>query len=313
MPSYRPQAKIRWSSPASSYASAWLNGVPAGDGTTSVPGSTDRRAAYHGSGRMTMPGPPPYGVSSTVRCTSDVQVRRSSTEMSSSPAARALPINDRSSGPKYSGKIVMMSTRIGLEIQQALGKIGDHSPRGQVDGRDHGGDERYERRPATGPGQDDEIGGRGMVDARDRTEQCAVRCLHPQPDQLMIEKLVRVVRRCHGRAVHLQQHTAEGLGDVTVVDPVEPRDHPALMPADGFQRELLRYAIRHRRCGRGRTGVHPAVPWNLRGEHRSGGEPRLRLVGPHGHQHLSLDPVWPADDTDDEELCHVRLSTRRRC
>src|SRR5919112_6147824 len=150
MPSYRPQAKIRWSSAASSCASAWVNGVPAGEGTTSVPGPTDCSAANHGSGRITMPGPPPYGVSSTVRCTSDVQARRSYTEISSSPAARALPTSDRSSGPKYSGKIEMMSTRIGLEIQQTFGKVGDHASACHVDRRDHDGDERYERRSAAG-------------------------------------------------------------------------------------------------------------------------------------------------------------------
>ena len=40
---------------------------------------------------MTMPGPPPYGASSTVRCASMVQLRRSCTRTSSSPRSRALP------------------------------------------------------------------------------------------------------------------------------------------------------------------------------------------------------------------------------
>ena len=84
MPSYRPQAKIRRGSAASSCAIAWVNGSPAGVGTTSRgagPRPGRARPAPHPTapGRITMPGPPPYGVSSTVRCTSWVQVRRSCT------------------------------------------------------------------------------------------------------------------------------------------------------------------------------------------------------------------------------------------
>ncbi len=61
MPSYRPQAKTRPGSVAHCAARAWVNGRPAGVGTTSrVPGRrTSASARPHGSGRMTMPGPPP--------------------------------------------------------------------------------------------------------------------------------------------------------------------------------------------------------------------------------------------------------------
>src|SRR5665647_3058012 len=55
---------------------------------------------------MTIPAPPPMGVSSTVRCRSTAQARRSCTLRSSRPASRALPTRDRSSGTRYSGKIV---------------------------------------------------------------------------------------------------------------------------------------------------------------------------------------------------------------
>ena len=56
-----------------------MNGCPAGVGTTRrVPGGrTASRARPHGSGFITMPGPPPYGASSTVRWTSSVHCRRS--------------------------------------------------------------------------------------------------------------------------------------------------------------------------------------------------------------------------------------------
>ena len=54
-------------------------------------GTSASSASPHGSGRITMPAPPPYGVSSTVRCRSWVQSRRSCTRRSSRPASCALP------------------------------------------------------------------------------------------------------------------------------------------------------------------------------------------------------------------------------
>ena len=61
MPSYRPQAKTSPGSVAHSAAMRWVNGRPAGVGTTRrVPGGrTASSACAHGSGFMTMPGPPP--------------------------------------------------------------------------------------------------------------------------------------------------------------------------------------------------------------------------------------------------------------
>ena len=70
-------------------------------------------ASPHGSGRMTIPGPPPNGESSTEWCGSCAQVRRSCTPNSMSPRCAALPISETPSGAKYSGKIVMISMRNG--------------------------------------------------------------------------------------------------------------------------------------------------------------------------------------------------------
>ena len=67
MPSYRPQAKIRCDSAASSCASAWVNGAPAGVGTTSRGGRRASAGAARPAPRPTAPaaspcpGPPPYG------------------------------------------------------------------------------------------------------------------------------------------------------------------------------------------------------------------------------------------------------------
>ncbi len=97
---------------------AWLNGIPAGVGTTSrargvarPPGTIASRASPHGSGFMTMPGPPPNGASSTVRCTSVAQPRRSCTPSVISPRCTALPMSEAFSALKYSVKMVTMSMR----------------------------------------------------------------------------------------------------------------------------------------------------------------------------------------------------------
>ena len=87
----RPGARA----PASSRATAWVNGAPARrrhDQRRRRPGpaSSESSASPHGSGFITMPAPPPYGVSSTVRCRSWVQSRRSWTAISSSPAVAGL-------------------------------------------------------------------------------------------------------------------------------------------------------------------------------------------------------------------------------
>ena len=80
----------------------YVNDGPDGVGTSRcAPGSsTSSSALPHTSGRITMPAPPPNGVSSTVRWRSVVQSRRSCTRRSSSPAWRALPTSDRSSGAR---------------------------------------------------------------------------------------------------------------------------------------------------------------------------------------------------------------------
>src|SRR4051812_19077682 len=73
--------------------------------------SRESSASPHGSGFITMPAPPPYGVSSTVRRRSWVESRRSWTPRSIRPVCLALPSRDPSSTEKNSGKIVTMSMR----------------------------------------------------------------------------------------------------------------------------------------------------------------------------------------------------------
>ena len=71
---------------------AWSNRRPPGPSRNSGRGgSAASTAAKIGSGRITIPAPPPNGLSSTVRWTSVVCSRGSWVRRSSRPAARALP------------------------------------------------------------------------------------------------------------------------------------------------------------------------------------------------------------------------------
>src|SRR3990170_4326212 len=116
-PSYRPQMRIRCSSPASRRASRWVNSSPWGERRTAFPGPNRFRIASTpvkiGSGFITIPPPPPKGGSSVTRCFPCAYSRRSCTSTASSPASLARARMLWSSGPeKIPGKSVKMSTRI---------------------------------------------------------------------------------------------------------------------------------------------------------------------------------------------------------
>src|SRR5687767_11600498 len=89
-------------------------------------------ARASGSGFITMPGPPPYGTSSTLRCRSIVYSRRSWTLMSSSPRSTPRLITP-SARPASTirGKIVTMSNFIQLE--QSLRRFDPDPAAGDVD------------------------------------------------------------------------------------------------------------------------------------------------------------------------------------
>src|SRR4051794_27189873 len=210
MPSYRPQAKTRPGSAAHSAAMAWVNRRPAGVGTTSrVPGGrTSSRARPQGSGRMTMPGPPPYGASSTVRWRSSVQARRSCTAMVTRPRSAALPSSDWRSGARYSGKIVTTSTRKPIsELQEALGRVHDDLPGGEVDGGDDGAHERDQHLTAVAPADDEQLGAL-VADGGDLTEHRPVGKADGQPDQLVVVEDVGVLELGQRRDLDEQQGVA---------------------------------------------------------------------------------------------------------
>src|SRR5689334_5524529 len=88
-----------------------------------------------GSGLSTMPGPPPNGTSSTVRCRSVVKSLRSRTRTSIVPRAIARATTPSASGaPNIAGKIVTTSIRmIRIQLDQARRRIDDDSPLAGID------------------------------------------------------------------------------------------------------------------------------------------------------------------------------------
>src|SRR5258705_4811531 len=230
MPSYRPQAKTRCCSVASSEAIAWLNGTPACLGTTSREPvvRTASSASPHGSGRITMPGPPPYGLSSTVRCTSWVQSRRSCTSTRRWPVASARPTSDSSNGARYSGKIVTTSTftntsfdsRRNLYVEKTVRRIQYDLAAGDVH---FGHDGPYERdQPGTAIQQphDKQITRGRVIDAQHLTEVFAVGQFRTQAHQLVVVELLGIFRCRHRGTVHAEQHPPQLVGHVPVGIPL---------------------------------------------------------------------------------------------
>ena len=93
---------------------AWRNGAPCGVSATTgepVGSASDATASNSGSGRMTMPGPPPNGESSVVLRRSCVKPRRSCTWTAARPASWARPTMPAPRGAgNISGKMVTMWT-----------------------------------------------------------------------------------------------------------------------------------------------------------------------------------------------------------
>src|SRR5512139_432838 len=99
---------------ARSQARGWVSGLPRGlisrRGRLSCGTASSARARM--SAFITMPGPPPAGVSSTVRCLSVACTRMSWQSSRQMPEARALPARLTPSGPgNISGKIVSTDAR----------------------------------------------------------------------------------------------------------------------------------------------------------------------------------------------------------
>src|SRR4051812_7261431 len=296
MPSYRPQAITSRSAPESSAASRCVNGSPDGVGTTSTApspsGTSASSASPHGSGFITMPAPPPYGVSSTVRCRSWVHVRRSWMWTSSSPASCALPGKESRRGARYSGKIVTTSRRTsGLVFDRAKQpRLVDHSQpaAGYVDLRHQLRDERDQHFAAVRCVHRQQVLTGTVDDLGDLADGLADGGQHPQADELVIVVLLGILRCLVGVDVRVQDEPAQPLCGRTVTDVLEPDQQPRLVPSGGADGQ----------CGGPVGALRDGPTRGLRAQGGTPGDPPLWLVGTQLDRKLPVDAVRLADASD---------------
>src|SRR5438034_1470098 len=116
---------------ASSPASRWSSRSPQGSMRMTGPGfvaRSDSTASITGSGFMTIPGPPPNGISSTCRWRSCVCSRRSCARSSTRPLSMARPITPcPKTGPNIAGKMVTTSNLISL-VSSVVGFVDPQQP-----------------------------------------------------------------------------------------------------------------------------------------------------------------------------------------
>ena len=134
---------------ASSAASAWSKRRPPGPSRNSGRGgSTASTAAKIGSGRITIPAPPPNGLSSTVRWTSVVWSRRSwragRAARRSGPCRAGWPSRTRRRGRGRWLKTSIRTCRaVGIsQVEQAVGRVDDDHAVGGLRGDEDHRDER---------------------------------------------------------------------------------------------------------------------------------------------------------------------------
>src|SRR5689334_1730178 len=196
MPSKRPQT-IRGPGPlASSTTRSCVNGRPRGlissRGRSGVTFAASIAAARI-SARSTMPGPPPAGVSSTLRCLSVAELRMSRASSSHRPETSALPARLTPSGPgNISGNSVRMMARQLIEIRLREGGLFaldflrqlDHDAAGfDIDGRHHGVGERQQQGRALWRRDLDDVAGTEIMDGDDTADRLVRGIDRSEPDQ----------------------------------------------------------------------------------------------------------------------------------
>src|SRR5437899_11381435 len=167
---------------------AWSKRAPRGESRTiarrpEAAGPSDSTARRMGSAFITIPGPPPNGVSSTLRWRPSVNSRRSWTSMVASPASTARRTIPSARGAwTMSGKIVTTSI---LSIHQ-LRLDGDQSAVLQVDLADERVRHRDHQLAARSAHHEHRRFAAGHQHVRDRAQRAAVGILHLQPLELLM-------------------------------------------------------------------------------------------------------------------------------
>src|SRR5580704_13234266 len=219
-PSKRPQTITTPGPAVSASTRACLSGVPRGDmmsrGRASVAVASMARPST--SAFSTMPGPPPAGVSSTLRCLSAAKLRISATSSAQAPAAKALPARLAPSGPgNISGNRVRTLAR---HISTAPGRKLDDKPAGcEIDLRHGCRIERQQFGFAAGVRPHlDQIAGAEIVDGNDGAKALAGAVDDGEPDEVGVIKLVGLRRLRQPLARHVEFCVGEPRGGIAVGD-----------------------------------------------------------------------------------------------
>src|ERR1700733_8107627 len=225
-PSKRPQTTMTPGPAVSASTRACVSGVPRGDmksrGRASVAVASMARPST--SAFITMPGPPPAGVSSTLRCLSVAKLRISATSSAQAPAAKALPARLAPKGPgNISGNKVRTLAR---HILAVPGRKLDDKPAGcEIDLRHGCRIERQQFRFATGVRPHlDQIAGAEIVDGNDGAKTLAGAVDDGEPDEIGVIEFVGLVRLRQPLARHVKFYVGEPLGGTAVGDAGELHD-----------------------------------------------------------------------------------------
>src|ERR671914_1115350 len=285
-PSYRPQISTSHGSAASSRTRAWSRRRPAGERrrVRRSPGPRVSTAAKMGAACITIPGPPPYGSSSTWRCRSSACSRMSWTRTSRTPDSMALPNRlSRSGLSKMPGKMVRMSTRTAAGYRGPSGKetldLPDGDPPGlQVDAGHDVADRGDQDLPVSLSGHPHVVGGI-VEDLSDAAQRPSTLADHVHPHHLVDP--VRPLGRGRGLVGGHQEHLApKALGLVPIGDLLELHQE-AVAVGPGL--------------------LHSEPPAVLKAKDRAGLVPRGHLAQVQDGD-LTADAVGPGDPADRQEL-----------
>ena len=239
---------------------------------------------------MTMPAPPPNGLSSTVRCRSWAKSRRSCTRTSRMPSRRALPMSDRSRGARYSGKIETTSTRTEVTPRGRAAPAGRRRRPGPPRGRP-----RARSRRRTGTWASRPSGSRmtsrswAAPSSSPPTDPSRVPAgsttASPRSCSSVKTSSSSASRRQHVGGVDDQARAAQRLGAGAVGDLLERHEPDAVV---------------HPGRAHGQHPRHPGARAGLGVDRRTDGEAALGLVGVQLHGHLTVQAVRLADAGDED-------------
>src|SRR5580658_6879676 len=162
---------------------------------------------------ITMPGPPPAGVSSTVRRLSAAKARISTTSSDQAPEASALPARLAPKGPgKTSGKMVNTLARHILPSRR-----NHNPPGGNIDDRHVRLVERDQFGLSTSVGLHlDQITGAKIMDGDHGAETFARWIKHREANQVGVIKLIGLLRLRQAFARHVELDLAQLFGRVAI-------------------------------------------------------------------------------------------------